>query len=57
MNEKNDTNNEEQLDFMEYLKEEKDCLLHAFANNEIDREEYSMELDKLDIRMKVNIWT
>ena len=57
MNEKNDTNNEEQLDFMEYLKEEKDCLWYAFANNEIDREEYSMELDKLDIRMKVNIWT
>ena len=57
MSEKNyhDVNDNEvdEDNILEHIKEEKDGLLDAYVNSEIDREEYAMQIEKLDNRMKV----
>lgn len=46
--------NEEDVDnILVHIKEEKEGLLDAYVNSEIDREEYAMQIENLDNRMKV----
>ena len=50
----NVNDNEEDVDnILVHIKEEKEGLLDAYVNSEIDREEYAMQIENLDNRMKV----
>ena len=57
MSEKNyhdiNDNEEDEDNILEHIKEEKEGLLDAYVNSEIDREEYAMQIENLDNRMKV----
>ena len=46
-------NKEDEDNILVHIKEEKEGLLDAYVNSEIDREEYAMQIENLDNRMKV----